>query len=113
MRANKRQKAWACRGRWQAIAKGNEDMYTRIDKWTKDSAKWLGWTRKDTQKRLYLALNTAAWFLVTGVICGLIHLLTGGMGSWTDMTTLALLGALMPGFYGGILYLYHTAVDEE
>ena len=81
-------------------------MYTNISKMAIYSSLHLGWSGKETQKYLHLAISTA------GVFGGLVQLLIGGFTA-LDVTALALFGALLPGFYGGILYLYHTAVDEE
>ena len=86
-------------------------MYANISKMAIYSSLHLGWSGKETQKYLYLAISTAVWCLLAGVLGGLVQLL-GGFTA-LDVTALALSGALLPGFYGGILYLYHTAVDEE
>ena len=94
------------------FAKGNEDMYTNISKMAIYSSLHLGWSGKETQKYLHLAISTAVWCLFAGVLGGMVHLFVGGFTA-LDVTALALFGALLPGFYGGILYLYHTAVDEE
>ena len=61
---------------------------------------------------MYESISKMVWCLFAGVLGGLVHLLVGGFTA-LDVTALALFGALLPGFYGGILYLYHTAVDEE
>ena len=87
-------------------------MYTNISKMAIYSSLHLGWSGKETQKYLYLAISTAVWCLLAGVLGGLVQLLIGGFTALV-VTALALFGALLPGFYGGILYLYHTAVDEE
>ena len=86
-------------------------MYESISKIVTYSSLHLGWSGKEAQKYLYLAISTAVWCLLAGVLGGLVQLL-GGFTA-LDVTALALSGALLPGFYGGILYLYHTAVDEE
>ena len=87
-------------------------MYESISKIATYSSFHLGWSKKEAQKYLYLAISTAVWCLLAGVLGGLVRLLVGGFTA-LDVTALALFGALLPGFYGGILYLYHTAVDEE
>ena len=87
-------------------------MYESISKMATYSSLHLGWSGKEAQKYLYLAISTAVWCLFVGVLGGMVHLFVGGFTA-LDVTALALFGALLPGFYGGILYLYHTAVDEE
>lgn len=87
-------------------------MYGNISKMVIDCSLRMGWNSKETQKDLYLAVNTVVWFFLAGVLGGLVQLFTGSR-SVLDVTALALFGALLPGFYGGILYLYHTAVEEE
>ena len=87
-------------------------MYEGISKMVTYSSRHLGWSGKEAQKYLYLVISTAVWFLMAGVFGSLVQLLTGSFMT-LDVVVLALFGALLPGFYGGILYLYHTAVDEE
>ena len=60
------------------FAKGNEDMYTNISKMAIYSSLHLGWSGKETQKYLYLAISTAVWCLLAGVLGGLVQLLIGG-----------------------------------
>lgn len=87
-------------------------MYESIRKMAIDSSSHLGRNTKEAQKYLYLVINTAVWFVLAGILGVLVQLFTG---SWStlDLAAPALFGALLPGFYGGILYLYHTAEDEE
>ena len=101
------------RNKREEIAKGNEDMYENVSKMAIDSSRRLGWDTKEAQKNLYLVINTVVWFALAGIIGGLVQLLTGSRMALPDLVALALSGALVPGFYGGILYLYHTAEDEE
>ncbi|MDD6326676.1 MAG: hypothetical protein PUA72_14015 [Lachnospiraceae bacterium] len=96
----------------ESVAKGNEDMYENISKMVIDRSLQFGWNSKDTQKYLYLVMNTVVWFFLAGVLGVLAQLLIGSLTTF-DVVALALFGALLPGFYGGILYLYHTAEDEE
>ena len=53
-------------------------MYTNISKMAIYSSLHLGWSGKETQKYLYLAISTAVWCLLAGVLGGLVQLQIGG-----------------------------------
>ena len=95
------------------FAKGNEDMYANISKMAIYSSLHLGWSGKETQKYLYLAISTAVWCLLAGVLGGLVQLLIGGFTA-LDVTALALFGCDSTGFVwcvaSGILWRHSVSL---